>query len=142
MILVALRRRSKQKKLKRRKWVRDWIQKRETDGITQKLLEDMRKEDMNSIKEFIRLSYDQFNILLEKVRPIISKNDTNMRKAISAETRLLLTLRFLATGDSYRSLTFLFRVPHNTISGIVPETCKAIHDTLCAEHLKVLCIIY
>lgn len=60
-----------------------------------------------------------------------------MRMTSSAETRLLLTLRFLATGDSYRSLTFLFRIPHNTISDIVPETCKAIHATLCAEHLKV-----
>lgn len=60
-----------------------------------------------------------------------------MRKAISAETRLLLTLRFLVSGGSYRQLTFLFRIPHNTISGVVPETCRAIHDTLSVEHLKV-----
>ena len=40
--------------------------------------------------------------------------------------RLAITLRFLTTGEKYRSLMFGFRVAHNTISAIVRQTCKAI----------------
>lgn len=80
----------------------------------------------------------EFDSLLAKVSPIISKLDTNMRKAITANTRLAITLRFLATGDSYRSLMFFFRVPHNTISRIVSETCNAIYAVLKDEYLKVI----
>ena len=38
--------------------------------------------------------------------------------------------RFLATGDSYASLAFAFRMHRCTICKIVPETCRAIWDTL------------
>lgn len=137
LILVLLKQKSKLKKQRKRKWVREWIQRRDSDGITQKLINEMRGEDSNGFREFVRMSSDQFDFLLNRVQPIISKKDTNMRKAISAETRLLITLRYLASGDSYRSLTFLFRVPHNTISGIIPQVCKAIYDTLCVDYLKV-----
>ena len=40
--------------------------------------------------------------------------------------KLAITLRFLATGNSFRSLEFSFRVAHNTISIFIPEVCQAI----------------
>lgn len=138
LILAILRKKMKGKNKKKRKWVREWIQRRDTNDITKTLIEELRTEDAKGFKEFTRMSYEEYKCLLEKVRPIISKQDTNMRKAISTETRLLITLRFLATGDSYRSLMFFFRVPHNTISYIVPNTCKALYETLCGEYLQVI----
>jgi hypothetical protein len=39
-----------------------------------------------------------YEYLLELVRPYITRKDTNCRRAISADERLLLTLRYLATG--------------------------------------------
>jgi hypothetical protein len=41
-----------------------------------------------------------------------------------------IALRFLATGNTYHSLAFSFRVPHNTISLFVPEVCEAIISEL------------
>lgn len=41
---------------------------------------------------------DSFTNLLNKVRPLIAKQDTHLRKSVSAEERLSLTLRHLATG--------------------------------------------
>ena len=45
---------------------------------------------------------------------------------IQTDNRSRITLRFLATGDSYRTLIYGFRVPHNTIRGIIREVRKAI----------------
>nr|CAI5850163.1 unnamed protein product [Callosobruchus analis] len=50
--------------------------------------------------------------------------------------RLAITLRFLATGDSYKSLMYLFQVSYSTISLIVPEVCEAISSVL-KDYIKV-----
>ena len=42
---------------------------------------------------------DVYEYLLESVRPFITKTDTNYRKAISAEERLSMTMRYLALGE-------------------------------------------
>lgn len=60
-----------------------------------------------------------------------------MRDAISAEERLVITLRFLATGDSYGSLMFLFKRSRSSICNIIPEVCNAIYKALKDEFLKV-----
>jgi hypothetical protein len=50
------------------------------------------------------------------------------RGSIEPGEKLVVTLRFLATGMSYKSLQYSFRVAHNTISLFVPEVCQAIYD--------------
>lgn len=138
VILVAiLVQRNKNRSRKKRLWVREFIRRREIDNWTQKMIQDLRDDASNTFSQFFRVSPVQFDFLLEQVRHIITKQDTNMRKAISAPTRLSITLRFLSSGDSYRSLMLLFRVPHNTISKIVSETCKAIYFSLRDKYLKV-----
>lgn len=41
-----------------------------------------------------------------------------------------MTLRFLATGDSYPSLSYAFRVGTTTVGNIIKETCDALWDKL------------
>jgi predicted DNA-binding protein len=55
----------------------------------------------------------------------ISKKGTAFRKTISVQESLALTLRFLASGDSYVSLQHLFKISKQAISCIVPEVCEA-----------------
>jgi len=47
-----------------------------------------------------------FYELLNLVRPLIEKQNTIMRESISAEERLVATLRFLATGRSFEDFKF------------------------------------
>lgn len=44
--------------------------------------------------------------------------------------RLAITLRFLATGDSYPSLSYAFRVGVATICKVIQETCQILWQQL------------
>nr|CAI5850804.1 unnamed protein product [Callosobruchus analis] len=59
-----------------------------------------------------------------------------MRPAIPARINLQITLSYLASGNSYRTLQRLFRVSRAAISKFVPEVCDAICGSL-KEYLDV-----
>lgn len=53
-----------------------------------------------------------------------------MRKAISPRDRLSVTLRYLATGNTFKDLSYSTRIAPNTISNIVRSTLAAIIQIL------------
>jgi len=79
---------------------------------------------------YLRMSPERFDHLLSLVGPLIKKQDTKFREAITPGERLALTLRFLASGDSQVSLAFQFRVGDKSVSRIVSETSLAIWKVL------------
>ncbi|XP_037822288.1 uncharacterized protein LOC119610936 [Lucilia sericata] len=83
------------------------------------------------------MSKESFEDLLQLIGPIIYKQNTNMRESISVTTQLLITLRFLATGNTYTDLSYGFRVSVPAICDIIPETAKAIYNALHNKYLKV-----
>nr|XP_024659559.1 uncharacterized protein LOC112435346 [Maylandia zebra] len=82
------------------------------------------------------MSAEDFNYLLERVSPAIIKKDTHLRKAISPRERLSVTQRFLATGETFNSLSFQYRIGSTTLSRIVMETCTALTCALHEDYLK------
>ncbi|XP_058623365.1 uncharacterized protein LOC131534485 [Onychostoma macrolepis] len=82
------------------------------------------------------MTAEDFDFLLGKVKHLITKQDTKMRLAIPPGERMSLTLRFLATGESFKSLRFQYRVGTSTISQIVVETCAALYQVLKEDFLK------
>ncbi|KAG8230201.1 hypothetical protein J437_LFUL009881 [Ladona fulva] len=121
---------------KKREWVKKWVLKRQSRGVFNSLLMELRLEEKETYKNFLHMSADDFDCLLKMVSHKITKANTVMRKSILPEERLALTLRFLATGDSYHSLMYLFRIPKQTISKIVPECCQAIYEVFKDEYMK------
>lgn len=79
-----------------------------------------------SFKNFARMTSADFENLINIVGHKIKKQDTNFRNAIPVKERLAITLRFLASGDSFHSLMYLFRVSKQSISSIIPEVCEAL----------------
>lgn len=54
----------------------------------------------------------------------------NIREPIASHTRLQICLRYLANGNSMRSIGYAFRVSPNTVSMIIHETCNVIWEKL------------
>lgn len=123
--------------VRRTKWVRDWVSRRDDRGCYLNLVKELEFEDGDSFKNFMRMSSEDFYYLLSLVSPLIQKEDTCMRKAIPAGEKLALTLRYLATGETFSSLQYIFRIPKNTISTFFLEVCEAIYEVLKGQHLKV-----
>lgn len=82
------------------------------------------------------MSPERFEHLLTLVGPLIAKKFCRSRKTISESERLLLTLRYLATGDSQQTHSFQFRIGKATISNILRETSEAIWSALKKDYLK------
>ena len=68
-----------------------------------------------------------FQEMLVRVTLRITKSDRAM-SPFGPSLKLAIPLRCLATGESYHSLAFSFRVAHNTISLFVPQVCDAITE--------------
>lgn len=117
----------------RRWWTRQWLLRRPFLGQYDALLQELRMEDQDAFAEFIRMDVGTFHELEARLGDHLTKKTTRLRQPVSPGLKLALTLRYLATGEYYRSLRFSFRVAHNTISGIVLSVCQAIIEVLEAE---------
>ena len=82
------------------------------------ILCDLKVENLH-FRTFCRMSYSDFDTLINLVGPRISKKDTSFRKAIPVAERLAVTLRFLASGDSFTSLSLLFQMSKQSSSTII-----------------------
>nr|XP_049462188.1 uncharacterized protein LOC120956968 [Anopheles coluzzii] len=113
----------------RRWWMRPVFFRRRQDE--NRLLDDIKAEMVNdTIKNFMRMKHEDFDRLYALVGPEISRMDTNMREAITAQERLLITLRYLATGETFASLQYLFRVSKSSIAKIVKDVCACLNKHL------------
>nr|CAI5840130.1 unnamed protein product [Callosobruchus analis] len=123
------------KKKRKNIWVKEWLQKRSILSHIQ-LIKELRNSSENDLKNYLRMNEECFQLLLSSIKPHITKKDTVMRESISAEERLLVTLRYLATGRSMEDLKFSAIISPQALGNIIPETCKYIYLVLKDEYLK------
>lgn len=124
------------KKKKRTMYCRDWLLARPIMGQFKLLMDELRLNDVRSFKNFTRMEPEIFFPLLQRLRPRIKKKRTFFKKPISAGCRLAIALRYYASGDAYKSMTYSWYVAHNTISKIVREVSEAIIAEFSEELLK------
>lgn len=129
----------KRQRRRRSVWTRNWIvrKNRNLKGTIHLAHEELRFEDSECFQRFFRMRIDLFNQLVDMMKPFIQRQNTNMRECISPRDRVSVTLRFLATGEIYRSLEYSMRIPACTISRIIPETSYIIYEVLRKDYLKV-----
>ena len=71
------------------------------------------------------------------MKPKIMKKTTRFRLPISPEEKLAITLRFLATGETYKSLMHQYRVSEVSRSRFVPEVCQVKIVSFMKEYMSL-----
>ena len=117
------------KKQVRRFWRRENFKDHEKHREYYHLYRELRKTDREFHYRYLRMSKERFDHLLELVRDKITKKDTYYtRKAIISEERLVITLRYLASGMSQQDLCWNFRVGRTTASNILRfSRCRSLY---------------
>ncbi|XP_069616008.1 uncharacterized protein [Ranitomeya imitator] len=96
-------RRRRNRRRPKRMWVHPIIQEREEKGHFHVLYRDLRSYP-DKFTQFCWLSIEAFDRLLIILGPHLSYEDTVMQRAISAEEKLLITLRSAAMLPGYSGL--------------------------------------
>ena len=124
------RRQRRQRRPRRRPqmWTASWLSEpeRRAHSMYYTLHPHLEDRDPRAFLRLTRFSPEMWHELLQRVGPMIQKEDTQMRLALEPGLKLAVTLRYLATGESFRSLAFQYRVAASTICKFVPEVCEAI----------------
>ncbi|XP_026470287.1 protein ALP1-like [Ctenocephalides felis] len=117
----------KQSRSRKRVWSRSWLLRRDQENcVLSMLFNELGPEDPSSFANYTRMKEPVWNELLALVEPLIVKQNTVMREAISPKRRLSVTIRYLATGNTFKDLSYSTRMAPNTISKVVQETLEAI----------------
>ena len=119
------------KKKKRAIWVIEWLAQRRVKGEYNSLVALLMLT--NHYRGFIQMTDDTFQELLRKIKPYIEKKWTVMGDLTPAEDKLTLTLRFLATSDSYSRFGFLFFI----YTSIIPFLL-CVYQTLKEEYCSAV----
>jgi len=67
-----------------------------------------------------------FYEVLQRLTSRLNKQDTNYQVSLETGLKVEITLRHLASVNTYRIMQYARRVPHNTINKVVKEVVKAI----------------
>ncbi|KAB0805116.1 hypothetical protein PPYR_02086 [Photinus pyralis] len=108
------------KKKKGRKWVHPILKHRKIEGEHWTLFKNLLKYD-DKFYQYFRMPQYNFFDLLKSIGPDLHKQNSCFREAISPTERLAVCLRFLATGDSFRTIATSYRLGHSTVQSIVIE---------------------
>ena len=97
---ALLRRRNHKRERRRRQyWRRPCIERLVIYGDYENLMRELERESQGDFTNFMRMEPRTFQELLLRVRPRLTKQDTNYRKALEPSLKLAITLRYMTSGN-------------------------------------------
>ena len=124
------------KSKKRKKWKLLVVTMVVTDKgcLQHDILNELRLVDKEDFRKYLRMNTETFEELLSIVEVDITKQTTRLRRP---EQNLAVTRRYLATGETFESLMYQFRIHRSTISQFVPHVCDVIYRALKKDYLTL-----
>ena len=87
--------------------------------------------------ENFRVSIDTFRFICNELGPHLAKKQTVMRKPVSVETRVAVTLYYLSDEGWLRKVANAFGLGKSTVSNIIREVTSAISTQLSKKFIKL-----
>ncbi|XP_046856108.1 protein ALP1-like [Xenia sp. Carnegie-2017] len=134
LLLIYRRRKRRLKKYKKRFWVRKLFKSLAIRGEFVNLVQELKLHDHELFFKQFRMDPSQMEEVLSWIAPKIYKQETR-RDVIKPEDRLCVTMRYLATGDSFSTISMSYRIGETTISKIVSETSNAIWEAMLEKNI-------
>ncbi|XP_077277495.1 uncharacterized protein LOC143905778 [Temnothorax americanus] len=85
------------------------------------------KNDPQLFYRYTRMTLVHFQQLVQMTKPYLTKKKSS---CLVPELRLLITLRYLATGDLPITIALAFRVGESTVREVVKEVCHVLYKVL------------
>ena len=120
---------SENEELERKHWVQPCLAKREQLGAFHTIFQEIRN-DPKRCRDYIRMQNEQFMYLVNLMKEGLQKQDTLLRDCIPPDELTCVALRFLAAGETFRTLMFQFKISRARISEAVIEVSEAIVKAL------------
>ncbi|XP_044760175.1 protein ALP1-like [Coccinella septempunctata] len=135
-IALLLDEEEEEQKSMKRFGVHPIFKKRKIEGEFWTLYKELVDDDAK-YHGYFRMNRSQFEYILNKISTLIRKKNTTFKEAVSPKEKLAVCLRFLATGDSFKTISYSYRLGHSTVQSIVKDVSNAIITTMKSEHLPL-----
>ena len=99
---------------------------RKHDGAFYTIFQELKQEDAEGFRGYVKLNTTSFEILVELLAPSLLKKDTVMKECIKPEEMCCVAVRYFVSGESFRSLEHQFRISRKAILYIVEHVAAAI----------------
>ena len=110
---------------------REWVKRREQSGCFNNITKELKVDNRLGFIEMFQIDVGDFEFILGKILYLISPRQMSNfggHLLIMPDERLALTLRYVATVESFQSLNFQFRIFLNAVSYIIKGCCNALVD--------------
>ena len=88
-------------------------------------------------RENFRVSRETFDYLCNELRPFLQKKETHLRKPVSVETQVAVTLYYLSDEGRLRKVANAFGLGRSTVSTIIRQVTHVISSYLGPKFIKL-----
>ena len=111
----------------------EWPKHRSSEWRDQVAMRFTREE----WKENFRVSPETFTYCCNELKFVLSRRDTQLRRALSMEKCVAIALWHLSTNADYHTIGHLFGVAKGTACIVANEVCCALVDKLFRKYVKI-----
>uniref|UniRef100_A0A1B0B171 DDE Tnp4 domain-containing protein n=1 Tax=Glossina palpalis gambiensis TaxID=67801 RepID=A0A1B0B171_9MUSC len=125
---------------RRLEWTKEWLVKNQDEFLSK---ENLRKEllfrnnEVYHLNCFFNITERQFRYLVNVLAPVVTKMEPQRKKKFfSAEERIAITLKYLATGEVHSCRNYCFRASKSVIIKMIADICQKMHELLKDKYLS------
>ena len=133
--LVTSTFRAKRKGKRDRKQRRFWVRPGRTDAWWKNFINDVTLTE--EWRENFRMWRQTFTLLCQALSPFISRRKTHLRKPISVQKKVAVTLYYLSDGGRLRKTANAFGLAVSTVSVIIKTVTHVISTHLASIYIKL-----